>query len=104
MLCKTNIKFVIQFKMYSFIILSLLKGYKHTLVRDFWTSGTDKDCDGKFRWCSKNEDFRNKEIAWHLGEPSNTGDCVYLKNGNTSKETFLATDSCSANKSFICEV
>jgi hypothetical protein len=74
--------------------------------KDFWTSGTDQECDGAYQWCSLNRDFTTPEINWAAGEPkSATGDCVTVRYSNvSSKESVFATAPCSEERNFICEV
>jgi len=63
-------------------------------------AGTDKDCDGKHRWCSIDKNFVSKEVKWKTGHPKLELDCVYLENATH----FLATADCSEEKNFLCEV
>jgi hypothetical protein len=73
---------------------------------DYWTSGTDKNCDTSYRWCALGKNFLPKEIRWGSGEPNQAnGDCVYVKFSNVSWEsTALHTANCIEEKHFICEV
>jgi len=83
-----------------------LSAYGHLVEKDFWTSGTDQDCDGAYRWCSLNRDFTNPEINWGAAEPkSANGDCVSVRFVNgTTEETVYSTGNCAEEKNFICEV
>jgi len=65
-----------------------------------WLSGTDKDCEGNYQWCSIGRKFVNKEMKWKSGHPIAELDCVYLESGTQ----LLASANCSEQKNFLCEV
>ncbi|XP_059483401.1 uncharacterized protein LOC132201331 isoform X2 [Neocloeon triangulifer] len=72
----------------------------------YWTSGTDSECDGKYRWCRAGRNFIPSEVNWAPGEPNLVnGDCVVVKflNG-TSNLTMYSTAPCTEMKNFVCEV
>ncbi|XP_065346726.1 uncharacterized protein LOC135943983 [Cloeon dipterum] len=72
---------------------------------EFWTSGTDMDCEGNYRWCSVDRAFLKHEINWAAGEPnSNRGHCVTTKTTGQATSTTLQTSECTAKKRYICEV
>jgi hypothetical protein len=52
-------------------------------------------------WCSNFKQFQPKEVTWAAGEPSSSGGCVYMKSSNSSS---LATDNCSTEMRFLCDV
>jgi hypothetical protein len=79
------------------------------LFGDFWTSGTDAGCQGKYRWCSLDRDFYSPESMWADGEPQNTAqapNCAVLVLNNNSLTTngTLFSAPCSSQKRYICEV
>jgi hypothetical protein len=74
------------------------------LIGEFWTSGSDQGCPGNYSWCSTGFEFRNQDVKWRDGAPDTRGGCVFLKNANTTAESHLAADSCTAQKRFVCEV
>jgi hypothetical protein len=74
------------------------------ILDDFWLYGTDTGCSsGNMHWCSNFRPFQPNDISWASGEPrsSNKGKCVYMKSSNTSS---LATDDCSKEMRFLCDV
>jgi len=72
---------------------------------EFWTSGTDKDCPGKFHWCANDRILLPSETIWTSGNPSESGDCVYLVSAvGTMNASYVGNDDCNAKKRFICEV
>jgi Lectin C-type domain len=72
---------------------------------EFWTSGTDKDCPGKFHWCANDRILLSSETIWKSGHPSEAGDCVYLVSSvGPMNESYLANADCNAKKRFLCEV
>ncbi|XP_059474381.1 uncharacterized protein LOC132196029 [Neocloeon triangulifer] len=73
---------------------------------DFWTSGSDKDCDGRYRWCSIERDFISRDVNWKSGAPDSiAGDCVSVNFSNTTaNQSTYATNNCSKELLFICEV
>jgi hypothetical protein len=66
---------------------------------EFWTSGTDAECEGRFMWCPLNRRFINRNMSWAAGE---NGDCVSVKFSNGSS-TFSKSD-CTKRQRYICEV
>jgi hypothetical protein len=72
---------------------------------EYWTSGTDLDCPGKYFWCSSGMSFNNLNIPWIDGHPdSSAGDCVYVNIKNSSSNrTAVGTGDCSLAKHFVCE-
>ncbi|XP_059486554.1 mucin-5AC-like isoform X2 [Neocloeon triangulifer] len=72
---------------------------------DFWTSGTDKECDDWYRWCSIERDFLSRNVNWKSGEPnSNNGDCVSINFSNaTANQSTFSVTNCSKELQFICE-
>ncbi|XP_059481817.1 uncharacterized protein LOC132200398 isoform X2 [Neocloeon triangulifer] len=72
---------------------------------EFWTSGTDLDCNGGYRWCSVDRAFLKHEVLWGADEPNQKrGDCVTVRTNSNAKLTTLQTDLCPAKKRYICEV
>jgi hypothetical protein len=79
------------------------------LFGDFWTSGTDAGCQGKYRWCSLDRDFYAPENMWADGQPQNAAqapNCAVLVLNNNSLTTngTLFSALCSSQKRYICEV
>jgi Lectin C-type domain len=74
-------------------------------VGDMWTSGSDLNCVGAFRWCSVNRAFIKKEVRWGEKEPNlKRGNCVMARlHVNESQNTF-STANCKDEKQFVCEV
>jgi hypothetical protein len=66
---------------------------------EFWTSGTDFECEGKFMWCNLNRRFVNRNMNWANDVK---GDCVSVKYSNGSS-TFSKND-CRKELNYICEV
>jgi Lectin C-type domain len=72
---------------------------------DFWVSGMDVNCDGKFHWCGIDKAVRSFDTIWMPGHPKgNPSDCVYMHVEKYSNSTFTATDFCDRKKKFLCEV
>ena len=72
---------------------------------DYWTSGVNQGCKNGPVWCSSNRSFEFNEVKWKQGHPSGENLCVSVKiSENAANETTLATESCSLEKRFICEV
>jgi len=72
---------------------------------EFWTSGTDQGCPGKFIWCGNNRTFLQSEINWKPGHPTEVGDCVYLNSVvGPMNASHLVTEDCNVKKRFLCEV
>jgi len=72
---------------------------------EFWTSGSDQACPGKFNWCGNNKTFLQSETIWKPGHPSEDGDCVYLNSVvGPANASHLVNEDCSVKKRFICEV
>jgi Lectin C-type domain len=69
---------------------------------EFWTSATDKNSTGRFRWCSSGAMVIKDVVRWKPAHPT-TG-CVYLDNTvKMDNVTVLATADCTQEKYFICE-
>jgi hypothetical protein len=74
-------------------------------VGDMWTSGTDKNCVGAFRWCSVDKAFIKKEVQWGKKEPNlKRGNCVMTKLHVNESQNTLYTAACTDEKHFVCEV
>jgi Lectin C-type domain len=95
------------------LIIILAKSNSHTAAfklgdpfgGEFWTSGTDKDCPGKFHWCANDRILLPSEAIWKSGHPSENGDCVYLVSAvGPMNASHVANDDCNAKKRFLCEV
>jgi len=84
------------------LIFWSILAFKNLKGREFWTSGTDQDCPGKFKWCSNDKDFVPAEINWKKGHPQSG--CTYLELQSTSNATVLATADSTQQKLFLCEV
>jgi hypothetical protein len=85
--------------------LTYLASKHPNFLGDMWTSGTDKNCNGAFRWCSVDKAFIKKEVRWGEKEPNlKRGNCVMTKlHVNESRNT-LFTAACNDKKQFVCEV
>ncbi|CAB3360500.1 Hypothetical predicted protein [Cloeon dipterum] len=84
--------------------LSKLATDFNDVVGEFWTSGTDLDCDGNYRWCSVDRAFVKSEVLWAAGEPNRKkGLCVTIKTNSNETDTTLQTSDCNAKKRYICE-
>jgi beta-xylosidase len=69
----------------------------------FWTSGTDLNCPGKYHWCARGRDFSPKEVTWASGHPdSSKGECVTVE--MKANSSVLKTANCNSNFSYVCEV
>lgn len=53
---------------------------------------------------AKKRPFEESEIQWGDGEPSKSGDCVFLNLENSTENTWLSTGNCADTRNFICEV
>jgi Lectin C-type domain len=85
-------------------ISKLTKDYPD-IAGEFWTSGTDGECDGNYRWCSVDRAFLKKEVLWAPNHPSkNKGQCVSVKTHPAAPNNTLQSASCDVKKRFICEV
>lgn len=72
---------------------------------NIWTSGSDKNCNGAFRWCSVDKAFNKKEVRWDENEPNlKRGSCVVTKVQVNESQNTLSTADCQEKKQFICEV
>jgi hypothetical protein len=80
----------------------VILAFKGLKGQTFWTSGTDKDCSGKYRWCSMDKDLIPAEINWKKGHPK--GGCTSIEMQYTTNATVMATADCSEEKQFLCEV
>ncbi|XP_059469524.1 uncharacterized protein LOC132193130 [Neocloeon triangulifer] len=73
----------------------------------FWTSGSDKGCPFKFKWCSTGSWFSNVTVNWLPGQPNDAygvQDCVQLTLSVGSwMNSAYNDDPCSFTYSFICE-
>jgi len=75
------------------------------ITGEYWTSGSDKGCDGNYRWCSVDRAFLKREVYWGPSEPnSENGDCVWTRTSSNPKNATLHVGSCDTKKKFICEV
>ncbi|XP_065340561.1 uncharacterized protein LOC135939885 [Cloeon dipterum] len=71
----------------------------------FWTSGTDLDCKGNYRWCSVDRAFVKSEVRWANIKPIVKSErCVTIQMSDMETNTALQTADCSAIKRFVCEV
>lgn len=70
---------------------------------EYWTSGNDLDCPGRFRWCASSfKDFAKDSLNWL--EPKSNGSCVYVQLKNDSAgDPHLGTGDCAQKRRFICE-
>jgi Lectin C-type domain len=85
--------------------LSNLASKYPDFIGDVWTSGTDKNCAGAFRWCSVNRAFNKKEVLWGAKEPNlKRGNCVMSKLHVNESQNMLFTAACKDDKRFVCEV
>ncbi|CAB3376649.1 Hypothetical predicted protein [Cloeon dipterum] len=80
--------------------------YPHQINRDFWTSGSNLDCDGPHFWCSEDEKLRQDDFPgenWKGGRPPSqvAGNCIFI---NLSNASILGAELCSVEKQFLCEV
>jgi Lectin C-type domain len=83
--------------------LSQLTKDNPDVAGEFWTSGTDGECDGNYRWCSVDRAFLKKEVLWAPNHPSkNKGNCVSVRMHPLAK--WVQSASCDVKKRFICEV
>ncbi|XP_065340132.1 uncharacterized protein LOC135939591 [Cloeon dipterum] len=86
------------------ICLSKLARKYRDIADEFWTSGTDLDCKGNFRWCSVDRAFLKSEVLWAAGEPNGKeGRCVTIKMSTMFGSTTLQTTDCGAKKRYVCE-
>ncbi|XP_059477445.1 uncharacterized protein LOC132197870 [Neocloeon triangulifer] len=76
---------------------------KLTIENKFWTSGTDLNCQGKFRWCSNEiKDYIKTNLLWQKGQPGMNNSCIYIQNDNL-RGPLLGTNDCKVELHFICE-
>ncbi|XP_059482765.1 uncharacterized protein LOC132200957 [Neocloeon triangulifer] len=72
---------------------------------DYWTSGSQVDCEFRFTWCATGVRFHRNDTRWIPGHP-NTEDesqpCVVAYLNKT--HLYLNDLPCSANNNFICEM
>jgi len=77
---------------------------KNISFGEFWTSGSDEGCNGKFTWCSAGKVFRN--MSWISGfapDKDYTKHCVALSLPPQSQVGIFKAD-CAQKMTFICEV
>jgi Lectin C-type domain len=85
-------------------ISKLTKDYPD-IAGEFWTSGTDGECEGNYRWCSVDRAFLKKETLWDPNQHSmDKGKCVSVKTHPLATNNTLQSASCDVKKRFICEV
>lgn len=86
--------------------MSRMAKFSPKLEGEWWTSGTDKGCDGNFRWCSVDRAFiKDQAPPWAKDHPMEAkGDCVTLTWAGKLDKMALKTENCTAKKRFACEV
>ena len=85
---------------FDFIRMELGFLYDHVQIPRWWTSGTDAEKEGAWRWASSLVPVG--DFIWDSIEPNEglNGNCLYLYAGHT----FLGCDNpCSASYAVICE-
>jgi hypothetical protein len=86
--------------------VNTIQGYSMAISNgDYWTSGSDLNCENKFFWCSKESEFVKSQVLWKAGHPdANAGDCVYVEvRKGAENGTVLATNDCSQKLHYVCE-
>lgn len=79
--------------------------FKNLTIGEYWTSGTDRECNSRYHWCSIDYPLRTKDVNWAAAQPKEAdGDCMYVKATLDLNSTVLATDDCSKERYFVCEV
>jgi Lectin C-type domain len=87
------------------IIIKTSDHEKNLTIGEYWTSGTDRECNNRYHWCSIDYPFRTKDLNWAAAHPKEAdGDCVYIKATLDLNSTVIATDDCSKERYFVCEV
>jgi hypothetical protein len=81
----------------------MLKANKSIPAGQYWTSGSDEGCEGKFGWCSVNKLVRNAK--WASAQPDNASgleNCLGLNLDAAKAE--LQDEDCAKLLPLICEV
>jgi hypothetical protein len=101
-----------DYELYVSLIFNILNtsiynqaGYPKATKYDYWTSGVNQGCKIGPVWCSSNRSFEFNEVKWKQGHPSGDNLCVSVQiSEKAANETTLASEACSSEKRFICEV
>ncbi|XP_065344308.1 uncharacterized protein LOC135942224 [Cloeon dipterum] len=78
---------------------------------EFWSSGTQLDCNFRYKYCSTGVDFYLNDTKWLSGEPDNLNEqqwCVFSRFGTSStyslSAAYLADAPCTDSRNFICQM
>ncbi|XP_065346631.1 macrophage mannose receptor 1-like [Cloeon dipterum] len=78
---------------------------------EFWTSGTQLDCNFHYTYCSTGVNFYWNDTKWLSGEPDNLNEqqwCVFSRFGTAStyskSAAYLADAPCTESRNYICQM